>query len=190
LAKSKGITFLGTSLLGLASGEVEIPASRVSTIADTWIHVSYVVQNGERNRALTIIKSRGTGHSNQVRELALTNKGLDLVDVYVGEGSVLLGSARVQKEQEEMRAESLAKITTRRRKFELDRCLAELDARTQAMIGELASRRQEAALEESAENVRIEFRRSAISARGTTRGRAKEIRVQPKRQRKRTGRKQ
>ena len=190
LAKSKGITFLGTSLLGLASGEVEIPASRVSTIADTWIHVSYVVQNGERNRALTIIKSRGTGHSNQVRELALTDEGLDLVDVYVGEGGVLLGSARVQKEQEEMRAESLEKITSRRRKFQLDRCLAELDARTQAMIEELASRRQEAELEESAEKVRIEFRRSAITERGMTRGQAKDIRVQPKRQRKRTGRKQ
>jgi circadian clock protein KaiC len=189
LAKSKGITFLGTSLLGLASGEVEIPASRVSTIADTWIHVSYVVQNGERNRALTIIKSRGTGHSNQVRELALSDKGLDLVDVYVGEGSVLLGSARVQKEQEEARTESLEKITSRRRKFEIDRGLAELDARTQAMIEELASRRQEAELEESAEKVRIEFRRSAISERGLTRGQAEDVRVQPKLQRKRTGRK-
>jgi circadian clock protein KaiC len=152
--------------------------------------VSYVVQNGERNRALTIIKSRGTGHSNQVRELALTDKGLDLVDVYVGEGSVLLGSARVQKEQEEMRAESLEQITSRRRKFELDRGLAELDARTQAMIEELASRRQEAALEESAEKVRIEFRRSAITQRGMTRGQAEDIKVKPKRQRKRTGRKQ
>ena len=60
LAKSKGITFLGTSLLGLASGEVEIPASRVSTIAGTrWIHVSYVVQNGERNRPRTIIRIAG-----------------------------------------------------------------------------------------------------------------------------------
>ena len=125
-----------------------------------------------------------------MRELALTDEGLDLVDVYVGEGGVLLGSARVQKEQEEMRAESLEKITSRRRKFQLDRCLAELDARTQAMIEELASRRQEAELEESAEKVRIEFRRSAITERGMTRGQAKDIRVQPKRQRKRTGRKQ
>jgi hypothetical protein len=57
------------------------------------------------------------------------------------------------------------------------------------MIEELASRRQEAELEESAEQVRIEFRRSAISERGLTRGQAEDIRVQPKLQRKRTGRK-
>jgi hypothetical protein len=58
------------------------------------------------------------------------------------------------------------------------------------MIEELASRRQEAELEESAEKVRIEFRRSAITERGMTRGQAEDIRVQPKRQRKQTGRKQ
>ena len=45
----------------------------ISTIADTWMHVSYLSQSGERNRALTIIKSRGTGHSNQVRELVLVD---------------------------------------------------------------------------------------------------------------------
>ena len=50
LAKSKGITSLSTSLLGQANGEIETSASHVSTIADTWIHLSYVVQNGERNR--------------------------------------------------------------------------------------------------------------------------------------------
>jgi circadian clock protein KaiC len=94
-AKSKGITFLGTSLLGQGGGEIEISASHVSTIADTSLHVSYVIQNGERNRALTIVKSRGTAHSNQVRELALTGSGIDLVDVYAGEGKVLLGSAMV-----------------------------------------------------------------------------------------------
>ena len=94
-AKSKGITFLGTSLLGQGGGEIEISASHVSTIADTSLHVSYLIQNGERDRALTIVKSRGTAHSNQVRELALTGSGIDLVDVYAGEGKVLLGSAMV-----------------------------------------------------------------------------------------------
>ena len=68
-AKSLGITVLCTSLLEQVSGNTELSASQVSTIADTWIHVSYVAREGERNRALTIVKSRGTDHSNQVREL-------------------------------------------------------------------------------------------------------------------------
>lgn len=32
----------------------------MSTIADTWIHLSYVVQSGERNRALTIVILMGS----------------------------------------------------------------------------------------------------------------------------------
>jgi len=172
LAKSKGITFLGTSLLGQGGGEIEISASHVSTIADTWLHVSYVVQNGERNRALTIVKSRGTAHSNQVRELALNGNGLDLVDVYAGEGKVLLGSARVEKQQEEMRTENLEEITYKRRKFELDHSIAGLKARAQEMIEELASKQREAELEESAEEFRIASRQTAVTQRGLIRRQA------------------
>ena len=169
LAKSQGITFLGTSLLGVGGGEIEISASHVSTIADTWMHVSYVVQNGERNRALTIIKSRGTEHSNQVRELALTGKGLDLVDVYAGEGKVLLGSARVEKQQEEMRTKTLEEITYKRRKFELDNSIAGLKARAKEMSEELASKLREAELEESTEELRISSRQTAVTERGLIR---------------------
>ena len=74
--KVAGITVVNTSLMdGLSTDEAT--ATGISTIADTWIHVSYVVQDGERNRALTIVKSRGTGHSNQVRELTLSDDGVD-----------------------------------------------------------------------------------------------------------------
>jgi circadian clock protein KaiC len=73
--KGEGITVVNTSLMdGLSTDEAT--ATGISTIADTWIHVSYVVQDGERNRALTIVKSRGTGHSNQVRELRLSDAGV------------------------------------------------------------------------------------------------------------------
>jgi circadian clock protein KaiC len=180
LAKSKGITFLGTSLLGQAAGEVEASAIHVSTIADTWIHVSYVVQNGERNRALTIVKSRGTGHSNQVRELALTGKGIDLVDVYVGDGKVLLGSARLEKQQLETRDERLEEVQHARRKFELGRGIAELQARAQAIVQELASKRREAELDESAEKVRGVARRRAITQRGLIRRLADDSCVHPR----------
>ena len=58
---------------------------QISTIADTWIYLNYLVQAGERNRGLSIIKSRGTAHSNQVRELILSNDGVTLADIFTAE---------------------------------------------------------------------------------------------------------
>ncbi len=64
------------------------------------MHLSYLAAAGERNRALTIVKSRGTGHSNQVRELVLSDQGISLVDVYTAGGAVLMGTMRRQKEEQ------------------------------------------------------------------------------------------
>ncbi len=90
--KGEGITVVNTSLMeGLKTDEAT--ATGISTIADTWIHLSYVVQDGERNRALTIVKSRGTGHSNQVRELTLSDEGVTLTDVFMAQGKALMGRA-------------------------------------------------------------------------------------------------
>ena len=165
MTRSRGITFYGTSLLGNVNGETESSESQVSTIADTWIHLSYLVHNGERNRALTIIKSRGTGHSNQVRELAISNKGIDLKDIYAGEGSVLLGSARLEKLEDEAREERRMEIAHRQRQFELDRAIAALKAQAQAVNMDLQSKLREAELEDAAEAVRIESRKSATAQR-------------------------
>lgn len=151
LAKSHAITFMGTSLLADSNGSVESSASHVSTIADVWLHLSYVVQNGERNRALTIVKARGTQHSNQVRELSLGADGIDLVDVYVGEGQVLLGSARAEKVRQERRREMLDAVARKRRKLALSHTIAELEARLRAATRELESKRIEAELEAEAE---------------------------------------
>ena len=98
--KSEGITVVNTSLMNGISTD-EATATGISTIADTWIHVSYVVQDGERNRALTIVKSRGTGHSNQVRELTLSNDGVTLTDVFVAQGRSSWAS-HAGMEQEEL----------------------------------------------------------------------------------------
>jgi len=82
-ASSRGVTVLctctrGSSLLGSGDGLMEESAAGVSSIADTWIHLTHVVQQGERRRALTIVKARGIGHSNQVRELLLSRRGVAL----------------------------------------------------------------------------------------------------------------
>ena len=95
LAQSLGITVICTSLVASDDAVAETTSTQISTIADTWIHLSYVVHGGERNRALTIVKSRGMKHSNQVREFVMTNQGLQLIDAVRDEsGRVLMGSLR------------------------------------------------------------------------------------------------
>jgi circadian clock protein KaiC len=98
MVKDFGITLLVTALSEADDPVAESTDLQISTIADTWIHLSYLVSSGERNRALTIVKSRGTAHSNQVRELILSNTGPSLTDVYAAGGEVLMGTQRWEKE--------------------------------------------------------------------------------------------
>jgi circadian clock protein KaiC len=67
----------------------------ISSFMDTWLLLRNVEMNGERIRTLNVHKSRGMSHSNQVREFALTGKGLKMLDVVRHEGLVLVGSQRV-----------------------------------------------------------------------------------------------
>jgi circadian clock protein KaiC len=98
------------------------------------------VQDGERNRALTIVKSRGTGHSNQVRELKLSNDGVTLTDVFVAQGRVLMGVARWEWEQEETAAAKKAEIAATHRRLTLQTEQAEAAARLLVVKTEMAAR--------------------------------------------------
>ena len=104
--KSKQITFLATSLTAGGDNEQQSEVG-ISSLMDTWILVRNLEANGERNRGLYILKSRGMAHSNQVREFVLSDKGLRLVDVYTGQGTVLAGSARLTQEARERAEEVL-----------------------------------------------------------------------------------
>ncbi len=77
----------------------------ISSLIDTWIFTRDVELNGERNRCIHVLKSRGMANSNQVREFVMSNEGIRLLPVYVGSGTVLTGSARATQEARE-RAES------------------------------------------------------------------------------------
>lgn len=143
--KVAGITVVNTSLMdGLSTDEAT--ATGISTIADTWIHLSYVVQDGERNRALTIVKSRGTGHSNQVRELTLTNDGVTLTDVFVAQGKVLMGVARWEWEREELAEARRTKVAAELKHQQLRHAQAEAAARLQVVQTEMGARSAEIAL--------------------------------------------
>jgi circadian clock protein KaiC len=110
LLKSRGITSVVTAL---GEGE-DVSTVAVSAMVDTWLQLRNIEANGERNRLLFVLKSRGTAHSNQVREFVLTDHGVELVDVYIGAAGVMAGSARVTqqaaKRDDELRsAEDLAR---------------------------------------------------------------------------------
>jgi circadian clock protein KaiC len=137
--KARGITALFTAVSDSDLGELESSSSRVSTVADNWLHVSFAVQRGERNRTLTVIKARGTGHSNQMRELILSDAGLDLKDVYYAQGDVLLGTARLEKEHEEA-ADARARAAEAGSAFNaLDRRCRVLEAQVELARSKLAS---------------------------------------------------
>jgi circadian clock protein KaiC len=81
VAKARNITSICTSLTNSTDALVEDSLSNISTIADVWIHLSYVIRDGKRNRALTVVKARGSKHSNQVRELLLSDHGVSLAAI-------------------------------------------------------------------------------------------------------------
>lgn len=66
----------------------------VSSLVDAWLKVRDIEFNGERNRGIYIMKSRGMKNSNKVREFLITNKGIKMIDIVVGPNGVLTGSAR------------------------------------------------------------------------------------------------
>ena len=155
LAKDEKITVMVTAINGGDEPENEATDLQISTIADTWIHLSYLIRSGERNRALTIIKSRGTWHSNQVRELVLSNAGPMLADVYTAGGEVLMGTLRWEKENEER-----AKTTHRRAEFdhkrgELQAAETDTQVRIKALQQDLARQRAELAMYSSDNQARI-----------------------------------
>jgi len=135
--KRLGITLFATSLAEKAIMDVESSELHVSTLADTWIHLTYLVRAGERNRLLTIVKSRGSGHSNQVRELALSDDGITLADVYVEEGEVLLGTLRHQREAVMHRQREREADSAQREREDKQRALRDLAARIRAQQAEL-----------------------------------------------------
>lgn len=146
-SKSAGITLVCTSLLDdLAATPGAGSPLHLSTLADTWIHLSYLVQSGERNRGMSIIKSRGSSHSNQVRELVLSDDGVTLADIYTAGGEVLMGTLRWEKERAVRAAAEAAAVAGRLKRVRLDAEEAELAVRIRSLQTELAAKQVEKSL--------------------------------------------
>jgi len=111
----------------------------VSSLVDAWLLVRDIEYNGERNRGMYIMKSRGMKHSNQVREFVITDKGLDLVDVYLGPDGVLTGSAREAQILHEQTGEVLRDSAVSRKDREISRKRKVLEAKISSLQTEFES---------------------------------------------------
>jgi circadian clock protein KaiC len=136
--KSRQVTALFTSLTSGAEA-VEQTAVGISSLMDTWLLVRIIEEGGERNRGLYVLKSRGMAHSNQVREFVMTNRGVELLDVYVGPHGVLTGSARYAQEARERAEELVRQQEFESRRRGLERRRAAVDAQIMALRAELES---------------------------------------------------
>ena len=111
----------------------------VSSLVDAWLLVRDIEFNGERNRGMYIMKSRGMKHSNQVREFIITDEGLDLVDVYLGPEGILTGSAREAQQLTEVTGEELRNHALGRKDVEIRRKRKVLEAKITSLQEEFES---------------------------------------------------
>jgi circadian clock protein KaiC len=162
--KSAGITLVCTSLFDEMSSQTSDSPLQISTLVDTWIHLNYLVQAGERNRGLSIVKSRGMAHSNQVRELLLSDGGVTLADTYTASGEVLMGTLRWEKERDQRVAREDAEATARLQRTRLDADEAELEVRLKSLQVEMLAKQVEKTMLE-----RTTRSRADELARGKTR---------------------
>ena len=124
--KGRGVTGIFTDLI---TGDIkEMTQVGVSSLMDTWVFLRDIEIGGERNRGIYILKSRGTKHSNQIREFLITSKGLDITDVYAGPEGVLTGSARLAQEAREKAAVLLSRQGMEKKQRDLQRKRDALDA--------------------------------------------------------------
>lgn len=141
--KSERTTALLTSLTtaGHAAEQSEVG---ISSLIDTWVLLHNLEQAGERTRTLSIVKSRGMNHSNQARELLLTDHGIKLVDIFIGpEGGILTGSARIAQEATDRATVSALNLDIARKQAALQRKRSAVQARIAEMQTELAVETEE-----------------------------------------------
>jgi circadian clock protein KaiC len=141
--KQRGVTAFLTNLTS-GGGALERTNVEISSIVDTWLLMRDIELDGERNRALYVLKSRGMAHSNQLREFLLTPHGIDLLDVYVGPEGVLTGSSRLSQEAREKAAALVRQQEMERRERERTRRRDVLEARIAALRKEFEAEEVEA----------------------------------------------
>jgi len=140
--KGLGITCLFTAL-NTGAGYVEQSDVGISSLIDTWFLMRDIELDGERNRAIHVLKSRGMAHSNQIREFLLTSQGIRLRPAYLGPNGVLTGSARLLQEGRDEAQAELRRQDIDRRQRELEREQQLFAARMAALKATFQARAEE-----------------------------------------------
>jgi circadian clock protein KaiC len=139
MMKIRGITALYTSLTSVEPG-AERTETGISSLTDTWLIVRNLELAGERTRTLSVIKCRGMKHSNQARELILTENRIDLADVFIGpDGKILTGSARGPQQMLDRAAANTLEQITAGKRAALSRKQSAMETRIAEMQAELAA---------------------------------------------------
>ena len=141
--KLNQITALFTSLTS-SEGALESSDAGISSLIDTWLLLRDIELNGERNRGMYVLKSRGMANSNQIREFILTDHGVELREAYIGASGVLTGSARIAQEALENAEVLTRKQDIERKKRGLERKRNVLEARIASLNAEFESEEFEA----------------------------------------------
>ena len=126
--KEKGITVILVNQTSGTKAHLEISGNGISSMIDTVVFFSYVHGDGESNRVIQVLKTRGSAHSNQVRECVITEKGIKVLDPYIGPGGVLTGTARKIQEARDAQEARRVEAEIQLREMELARLEAALGA--------------------------------------------------------------
>ncbi len=172
LLKAQGITGLFTSLQA-DDAAADGTGQGLSSLMDVWVKLLGIEADGERNRILYVIKSRGMSHSNQVREYRITGTGIDLVDAYVGPEGVLTGTARLTQESREQTAAARRQQEAARRRRDVARRRKAIERQITELRAALEIEEDEAQVllvEEDAHEATLAGNRNVVAVR---RGEAK-----------------
>jgi circadian clock protein KaiC len=142
--KARGTTALFTNLGGVKA-ESATTEMQISSLMDTWLLLYNRESNGEHNRELYLLKSRGMAHSNQVREFVMTSDGIQLREAYIGPDGALTGSARLAQEAKDEANKLLRQQEMERRLRERARRQREIAAQIESLKTQLANEEAEAA---------------------------------------------
>jgi circadian clock protein KaiC len=140
--QNANVTVMFTAL-SLIETTTEQTDENVSSLVDAWLLVRDIESNGERNRGLYVMKSRGMKHSNQIREFVISDKGLSLVDVFIGPDGILTGSAREAQQLLEKTGMVLWDNAVSRKNREIERKRMVLEARIASLNEEFESVQEE-----------------------------------------------
>jgi len=116
--KTKQITVMFSAAITIGSISRNPSDEGISSMVDTWIMLEDLELEGERNRSMYVMKSRGMDHSKEVREFIISSSGINLIPIARNKHGILIGAKRVAAEKESKKAEKESNEITGKKNFQ------------------------------------------------------------------------